>query len=132
MKIDTSQKHKIFNWILIAMNFSSIKYLHYQMQCVGLNTCRTLTSEHCPAGSSPVGGADLQGIPQVPEAPPITGAPNHTDICLKIQNQPNSKLVRESLTTLTAMTILQNIYYTPPQKKTLYTQKKLTLWEHPD
>lgn len=30
------------------------------------------------------------------------------------------------------MTILQNIYYTPPQKKTLYTQKKLTLWEHPD
>lgn len=55
------------------------------MQCVRLEDCdsRKLTSEHCPAGGGPVGGADLQGIPQVPEAPPITGAPNHTDIRLK-------------------------------------------------
>lgn len=109
MKIDTSQKHETFNWILIALNFSLITYLHHQMQCRGLETCRTLTSEHCPAGNSPVGGADLQGIPQVPEASPITGAPDHTDICLKIQNQQYSRLVHESLATLTAMTISQNI-----------------------
>lgn len=90
------------------------------MQCAGLETCSKLTSEHCPAGGGPVGGADLQGIPQVPEAPPITGAPNHTDICLKIQNQQNSKLVYESLTTMTVMTPLQNIpYVIPPPPKTL-------------